>query len=124
MTYYDVPAPPLPGMEPEPQSLEQWWVDQATTEAANLAAKVTEYGGEGRAVDLIDIGRQIAAIGGREVSEAEAQEIGCAFYACGKMGRIMVALREGRMPSDDSWYDLGVYARMVQRIRAVGGWPS
>lgn len=101
-----------------------WWQGQAAEEAAALADKVVEYGGEGRALDLIDLGRMIASIGGREVNEAEAQEIGCAMYAYGKMGRIIVAIREGRRPSDDSWYDLGVYARMAQRIRAVGGWPS
>jgi hypothetical protein len=29
----------------------------------------------------------------------------------------------GDRPSDDTPYDIGVYVRMAQRVRDVGGWP-
>jgi hypothetical protein len=111
-------------MSPAELELRGWWFDQAEAEIGPLAAKAAEYGGEGQAMDLIDIGRNIARLAGREVGDAEATEIGCAFYAHGKMARIMAAIAAGRRASDDTWYDLGIYARMVQRTRAAGAWPG
>jgi hypothetical protein len=51
-------------------------------------------------------------------------ELGVAFYALGKMARIMGAYADGLAPSDDSWHDLAIYARMAQRVRHADGWPG
>jgi hypothetical protein len=51
------------------------------------------------------------------------EELAIAFYAYGKLSRIIGAISDGRRPSDDCWHDLGVYARMAQRVRETGDWP-
>lgn len=89
-----------------------------------MIGKMIEYGGRGRAVDLVEIGRDIALlIGRKEISDAEAVEIGVYFYIRGKMGRWFAAISEGRPVSDDTLHDLSIYVRIVQRAREVGGWP-
>lgn len=110
-----------------PQSLEEWWVAKARAEIEDMTAKTAEYGGGGRAHDLIGIGNDLAQAMGRTgsvVGDDEATELGIWFYLRGKMGRAMAALIDGRMPSDDTIHDILVYARMIQRTREVGGWPN
>ena len=103
--------------------LEHWWLEMAKKEVEPLIDKLVEYGGGGRAVDLCDIGHDLARIQKRTVTDAEAAEIGIFFYVRGKMGRWLAALNDSRMVSDDTLYDIGIYVRMVQRIREKGGWP-
>lgn len=102
------------------ETLRDWWIDQAHIEAEAVVPKAVEYG----ANSMIEVGRTMARIQGRtDVSEEEAIELACMFYLMGKLGRWVDAVAEGRRPSDDTIYDIGVYARMAQRVRAVGGWP-
>lgn len=120
------------------QEISEWWETTAHDEIAQLVSKAREYGGAHRAEDLTDLGRSlveagvkygpvIARIDGKPVygtmTDAEAQELGCYFYLRGKFARWVAAIKEGRPVSDDTLHDIGVYVRMVQRIRAVGGWP-
>lgn len=101
--------------------LSDWWRDTADAEIDMVCAKAIEYG----ATDLRDLGRMIYQMAGRpEPDDTVATEVGIAFYALGKMSRIVAAIGEGRTPSADTWLDLGVYARMAQRVRQVGGWPG
>jgi hypothetical protein len=103
------------------QALAGWWRAKAESEIEMVVAKAVEYG----ARDLVEMGRSLAHMAGREgLTDAQHAELGCLAYAVGKMARIEAAWHEGRMPSDDSWLDLGVYVRMVQRIREAGGWPG
>lgn len=100
-----------------------WWMEHASEEAKRTVPKAIEYGAD----DLLQIGRQMANTAGRDLgdlSDAEAVELGIAFYAYGKLARIMAAIKEGRTPNVDSWFDLAVYAKMAQRVRAAGGWPG
>lgn len=97
--------------------LAKWWRETAEEEISQTVEKAIEYS----ASDLVDIGRGL--LGGNRTDE-EYTEAGIAFYALGKVSRIMGAIREGRRPSYDSWLDLGVYARMAQRTRETGGWPG
>jgi hypothetical protein len=102
--------------------LAAWWRQQAETEIEMVVDKAIEYG----ARDLIEMGRQLAYMAGREADLTEAQmaELGCVQYLVGKMSRATAAWAEGRMPSDDTWLDVGVYCRMIERIRQTGGWPG
>lgn len=122
-----VPNDPWPTEAvPAKDELTEWWLSTAYAEVEPMAAKALEYGGKGAAVDLIDIGTDLVRMAGRkpdEFDEAQLAELGVVFYVRGKVARITAAVVEGRFPSDDTWHDLGVYARMAQRIRAVGGWP-
>lgn len=107
-------------------ALTRWWVEKAEKEARELVPKAVEYGGAHRASDLTQLGRTLAelmeASDGRE-EDAELQELAIYFYLQGKMGRWQAALLEGRRVSDDTIHDLGIYVKMVQRIREAGGWP-
>lgn len=107
------------------QELHDWWHDQAEREIAPMLAKMDEYGGLGRATDLTQIGLALVDSGvqGNPANESEMQELGIYFYLVGKMARWTAAISEGRAVSDDTLYDIGIYIRMVQRLRQVGGWP-
>lgn len=104
--------------------LASWWAMQASDEVDMVVAKAVEYGGDGAAIDLIQIGQDMAAVMGQSpVTDEEATELGIYFYLRGKMARWTAALVEGRRVSSDTILDMGVYTRMAQRNRQVGGWP-
>jgi hypothetical protein len=100
--------------------LRNWWYDLAEREVDATVPKAVEYG----STDLIDIGRNIARLSGRTVSDQEAAEIGIFFYLEGKLARWRSAIAEGRLVSDDTLFDIGVYVRMAQRVRSAGSWPG
>lgn len=102
--------------------LTDWWIQKARQEADMVCEKAIAYG----ATDLRDLGRQILEMAGRPGTDDDgyATEIGITFYAQGKLARIVAAVKEGRQPNVDSWLDLGVYARMAQRVHETGGWPG
>lgn len=112
--------------------LQQWWMGKAWSEIKPLTAKMQEYGGMGRAIDLEEIGRGLTQSGvrtpaqmyGQPAQPHELQELGIYFYLLGKFARWTAAVAEGRPVSDDTLLDIGVYVRMVQRIRESGGWPQ
>jgi hypothetical protein len=112
------------GSNPITGELAEWWRALSEKEIAQTIAKAQEYGGD----DLAYMGAILQdAIRGPEVIREEtsrAAETAVAFYALGKITRIIGALKEGRKPSDDSWLDLHVYAGMAIRIRETGGWPN
>jgi hypothetical protein len=101
--------------------LARWWREQTEDDIAKTVPKAIEYGAQ----DLLDMGRDAAGILGREgVSDEEAMEIAIWFYLRGKLARWTAAIRRGDRVSDDTVFDVGIYARMVQRIREVGSWPG
>lgn len=103
------------------QVLRDWWIDLAATEADRVLPKAIEYG----STDLREIGRTMRDClnyRGKHTDATDA-ELGVYFYLVGKIARWTDAIREGRKVSDDTLHDIGVYVRMAQRIRAVGGWP-
>jgi hypothetical protein len=104
----------------KPQPLDEWWRSVSEQEIADTVPKAIEYG----ATDLIDIGAQLGRIAKRELSPEEAAELGCWFYLIGKMGRVTSALERGDWPSSDTVKDIGIYIKMVQRIRQAGSWPG
>ena len=106
---------------PKPHDLAAWWRVTAEDEIDAVVAKATEYGGS----DLIEMGRSLAAMAGRPtLNDEQLAELGCLQYLVGKVTRATSAWADGRMPSDDTYHDIGVYVRMIQRIRDVGGWPK
>ncbi|XAO35661.1 hypothetical protein SEA_FIRECASTLE_54 [Microbacterium phage FireCastle] len=111
-------------------ALYRWWMETAHNEIAPMVDKITEYGGSNRATDLTELGRVMVESGVKHPpilagpeQDAFYQELGCFFYLQGKFGRWVAAIKEGRPVSDDTLHDIGIYVRMVQRIRAAGGWP-
>ncbi len=114
------------------KELQDWWVTKADDEVGMVASKALEYGGGGAAIDLIEIGRNLVMSGaGGHVNgihqlpdDARLAELGVYFYLVGKMARWTAAVIEGRQVSDDTLLDIGIYVRMVQRIRDRGAWPG
>ena len=103
-----------------PEELAHWWVGDAASEAPEIARKATEYGSN----SLAAMGAMIGRVQHRQpMTRAEELEYGCAVYAFGKMERVMDAIIRGDLPSEDTWRDIAVYARMARRIRETGNWP-
>lgn len=101
-------------------ALQDWWQTKALEEVTAVAPKAVEYS----SVDLVWIGRTLGLILGRDgLDDEEATELGIFFYEVGKIGRWIGAIKEGRRPSDDTLFDAGIYIKMAQRNRDVGGWP-
>lgn len=99
------------------QRFINWWTQRAETTATATAAKCAEYGSH----DLYAIGHNVARINRRTVDDSTAFELGCLFYVLGKIERALSAAQRGENASDDTWFDLAVYATMVQAHRA-GVW--
>jgi hypothetical protein len=100
--------------------LTEWWLKRAAAEAEGVVPKSIEYGSN----SLMQLGRKMAQLQGREVSEAEALELGCWANCIQKIERWTDAVMRGERPSDDTILDAGVYLKMVQRIRDSGSWPG
>lgn len=114
------PIPPATASEAELQ-LAGWWREQSEAEIDMVVAKAIEYG----ANDLLEMGRTLAFMAGRaNLTDAQLAELGCVQYLVGKMARVTAAWAEGRAPSNDTYLDIGIYVRMIQRIRQAGGWPG
>jgi hypothetical protein len=105
---------------PQPKPLAEWWRAVSEQEIEATVPKAIEYG----ATDLIDIGTQLGKWMNRDITDAEAAELGCWFYLIGKMARATSAIDRSEFPSDDTLKDIGVYVKMIQRIRSAGSWPG
>lgn len=111
------------------RDIERWWLDLAHTEINALIPKAIEYGGTGRDGNLIALGRSMVEAGfpvpkfKNEDGENEFYaELAIYFYIQGKLARWGAALKQGNFVSDDTVHDIGIYVKMVQRIRDIGGW--
>ena len=103
--------------------LERWWLEKAQAEVEATVPKAIEYS----ATDLFDMGRDLLETMGRDpdsYSAGEIAELGVYVYLLGKVSRWKGAIKDGRRVSDDTVADISTYARIVQRIRDVGGWPG
>ena len=100
--------------------LRTWWEATTQDEIESLMPKVIEYGSN----DLKMIGDALLALRPDLRDVVKPDEFAVAFYALGKVARIFGAYADGRTPSDDSWHDLAIYARMALRVRDAGDWPG
>lgn len=100
-------------------ALTDWWMERARTEIEQVAPKAVEYGPN----SMIEVGRAMGRMSQRDLTDEEAIEVACMFYISGKLGRWVDAVAHGKRPSDDTIHDIGIYIKMAQRNRDVGGWP-
>ena len=101
-------------------TLTTWWLDRAQEEAGSVVPKAIAYGSN----SLMQLGRKMAQLQGREITDDEALELGCWVNTVQKIERWTDSVMRGERCSDDTIYDAGVYLKMVQRIRDVGSWPG
>lgn len=95
--------------------LTMWLNSQHQREMDMLLPKAEAYG----SYDLELIGvvmGDFCNVGGN------AQELGIAFYALGKLARVLSALKDGNKPSADTWTDLSIYGRMGLKVNETGRW--
>lgn len=100
----------------EEGTLAHWWVTQINSDIARTAPKIEEYGTK----DLEAMGRLFAQIRGVEWSSDIAAVWGIMFYAQGKIARAIASLERGEMPSEDTLFDLSIYAMMARSYQARG----
>lgn len=100
--------------------LTEWWEQIAANDLNMVIPKAIEYGSR----DLVEMGRTLARVAGREVDDDEATELGIWFYALGKMARWTAAVERGERVSYDTLVDLGVYSIMARRVQESGSWPG
>jgi hypothetical protein len=97
-------------------NLEQWWMDNAQNGYQRTMPKVAEYG----ANDLVHIGQTLARCMDWNCTQQQAAEIGVWFYLQGKIARAFEAIERRELPSDDTAFDIKIYATMIERIRENG----
>lgn len=107
-------SPPLK-FEPD-YTLADWWAQQVESDISRTAPKISEYGTK----DLEAMGRLFAQIRGIEWPSDVAAVWGIMFYAQGKIARAIASLERGEMPSEDTLFDLSVYAMMARSYRERG----
>jgi hypothetical protein len=101
------------------QQLTDWWRAQAEAEIERTVPKAVEYG----AADLEVMGSAMLHLVPREKRSRQlGLEMALAFYSLGKCARLFGAFERGELPSEDTWFDLGVYCRMAERVRQHGEW--
>lgn len=98
--------------------LVEWMEKHHQTIRALADSKAHAYG----STDLLVMARGMQAIQ-PNLDEARALEAAIAFYAIGKLGRILSAFGEGKPSPEDSWLDLETYALMAQKVMESGSWP-
>ena len=106
--------------EPETFSLVDWWKAQTAEDIERTAPKIEEYGTR----DLTAMGMAFlesrGQLPGPNHFHAMAGIYGCMFYALGKTMRAIAALERGEMPSEDTLFDLSVYAMMARSYQNRG----
>lgn len=116
---------PLPDHEVKRDLLE-WWLRTAHSDFEATVPKMDEYGGkpaEGSA-DLILIGENLSVLlGMHDASSAMKQELGCWFYAQGKLARMVSNYQVHQPAKLDTLMDASVYVMMMRRLQTVGRWP-
>lgn len=107
----------------EAQALRDWWHAKSQADIDAVVPKAIQYGG-GDMTLMADGMKLFIQLGGREVERPVEREMAYAFYALGKIARIISRLAEGQLPGEDSWFDLQIYSIMAQYERQIGPWPN
>lgn len=113
-----------PELEPVPvdDDLVRWWTVTTRQDIEQSIPKVREYGASDLQI-MGDVMREWVRPE-TEWTPSQGVELSIGFYLLGKIARAVGAYRDGRLPSDDTIFDIYYYAMMIRRVRAVGGWPE
>lgn len=110
--------------------LFEWWMQSSFEDFVATVPKMLEYGGENErrpgSADLRVVGEGLMELMGWPITEYNqrvAQELGCWFYLLGKSGRLISNYQQQQPGKPDTWFDIGIYAKMARRIQEVGRWP-
>lgn len=101
------------------KALQEWLEGFHERSLDETIRKAVEYGG----ADLDIMAKAMLCLVPEEYREQTlGVEMAIAFYALGKVARLFGAYERGQRPSEDTWFDLSVYARMGLKVREQGRW--
>lgn len=100
-----------PGASADAIELATWMEDRLAEGLIDTVAKRDRYGKS----DLEVMGAAMGRLA--DVGPAKGAELACAFYALGKIARIIAG---DHSDDDDSWWDLVVYAMFGLRAAEQG----
>jgi hypothetical protein len=99
--------------------LAMWLEGLRERELSETLRKAAQYNN----TDLIVVGQTMGTTLGIPVAdERTAIQLGCAFFALGKVARVIGAIAGGGQPQADSWYDLHIYGIMGLKTHETGKW--
>ena len=101
--------------------LEDLWREMAEVEIAATVPKAVEYGQQSL-VDLGAVQRRHSGQDPKNTTDADLMEEAIWFYLNGKIQRWNDAAHGGRAVSEDTIFDIIIYARMALTIRRTGTW--
>lgn len=109
-----VGVPPLTPVE----ELQSWLWNAFNTELPGTLEKAELYGSADLEIMADAMGKMMPHL----QTDAQRLQAAIAFYLLGKVARAMGALRDGREPTADTWYDAHIYSMMALKIQETGHW--
>ena len=98
--------------------LAEWWLERAREDIRYMVPKAIAYG----SADLQVMGEAMLTLMPQCRGKVDGQELAISFYLLGKVARLFGAYVQGEKPSDDTWHDAHIYARMAEHVREFGQW--
>jgi hypothetical protein len=110
-------------IEAQMAEITEWWRKMSEAEIERTVPKAVHYG----AADLDVMGAAMASLLPLDGADDDERAMmgryaAVAFYILGKISRMFGALEQGRLPAEDTEFDIKVYAMMASRIRETGRW--
>lgn len=110
----------------EAERLARWWIVTATGDLSAVVPKAIQYGGAdlevmAKAMEALIPAKRKETLD-RDSLRRLAMDMAIGFYALGKVARLFGAYEQGELPSEDTWFDLGIYAMIARRVREEGAW--
>lgn len=99
------------------------WREMSEDEIRRTIPKAAEYGQQ----SLVDLGAVLHRHSGQDpktTPDADLMEEAIWFYLNGKIQRWNDAAHNGRAVSEDTIFDIIIYARMALTIRQTGTWTG
>lgn len=113
---------PLEGnMDKLTAEMIRWWVESDEENRQMAFYKRGIYG----SADMVIMGAAMRVLAEGEPwtpDEKQAEQMAIGFYVLGKISRAFGAWAQGKDPSEDSWVDIEVYARMARAVEEFGKW--
>lgn len=115
----------FPPVEQTPSArLWDWAMSTLEDDLNRTLPKIAEYGNGNEYDDLAMFGDMVNALTQGKMLDPQARkEAGAMVYIGGKVARAISSYAAGQVPSDDTWFDIFIYAMMGRRLRETGTWP-
>lgn len=114
----------FPPVEQTPSArLWDWAMSTLEDDLNRTLPKTAEYGNGNEYDDLAMFGDIVNALTQGKLDAKDRKEAGVMLYIGGKVARAISSYAAGQVPSDDTWFDIFIYAMMGRKLRETGTWP-